>query len=55
MKSIVILFTALMIVCISGMIYFSGDDPIFSLFSTASIMVTLGGTYLIERKKEKDA
>jgi len=53
MKTTITIFTVLMVICIAGMIYFSNNDSLFSLFSTASIAITLGGTYLIEKRKNK--
>ena len=53
MKTIVVIFSLLMLICIAGMVYYSQDDRIFGLFSTGSICVTLFGTYLIDRHQKK--
>lgn len=55
MKSTVLLFSIVMIICIIGMIYYAGDDRMFSIFSGVSLIVTLIGTYFITQKKDKES
>mgnify|MGYP006897148660 CR=1 FL=1 len=53
MKTIVTIFSILMLFCIGGMVYFSGNDTWFGIFSSGSICITLFGTYLITKKQDK--
>jgi len=54
MKTLLIIFSLLMLICIAGMVYYSKDDSLYQLFSTGSICITLFGAYSIDRKQNKE-
>lgn len=54
MKTLLIIFSLLMLICIAGMVYYSKNDSLYQLFSAGSICVTLIGAYIIDRKQHKE-